>query len=159
MEEPGLTDLQNHIASIGDYRSSLQFARTFLPTLFTEERLDWLGTWDFGQGHVPAEDFVFFSDLSLEMSRTQEAMKPCGHPHWLNEGYRLQLSQCLPAAAPIFDAVINFAQTVARDADGRRSSKGGWVYAHLDAADSWRTSADAILAAYRDVVEGSPQSH
>tara|TARA_Y100000815_G_scaffold100560_1_gene89281 strand:- start:4133 stop:4630 length:498 start_codon:yes stop_codon:yes gene_type:complete len=161
-----IADGQDSAASYADYAQSLQFARSFLPTLISQQHLDWLATWDYALGYVPAKYFNLFSELSSQMARAQEGVKDSHLRHWLNEGNRLQLSQCLPAAAPIFDAVKSFAHAVVADTVSRRMPDGELIYEHGHAQEgavaritnNWQTQAEDILAAYRAVVDGASQN-
>ncbi|TBW32297.1 hypothetical protein E0E54_19635 [Azotobacter chroococcum] len=151
--------------SLADYSQSLQFARMFLPTLISQEHLNWLATWDYTLGYVPAKYFDLFADLNIELDRTRHAIKD---PHlriWLNEGYRLQLSKCLPAADPIFKAIESFAQAVGGETVSVCMPDGGLAYGHAHVgtaaqiAHNWKFHAEALLAAYREVVEGTSPSY
>ena len=151
--------------TLADYSQSLQFARTFLPTLISQEHLDWLATWDYSLGYVPAKYFDLFADLNIELDRTHHAIKSSGLRIWLNEGYRLQLLKCLPAAAPIFSAIESFAQAVGSETGSVRMPDGGLAYGHAYAgatariANNWKTHAEALLAAYREIVQGASPSY
>jgi len=137
------------------------YARQFLPTLISKEHLDWLATWDFAKGFVPAKYFDLFSDLLIELDRTTHGIRRPGLRHWLNEDYRLQLSQCLPAAVPLFEAIQSFAQAVNSETVPMRMSDGNPGYGHGQSQGAagritrnWKTHAQAVLTAYREIVDG-----
>lgn len=152
--------------SSADYVQSLVYARRFLPTLISQEHLNWLATWDYTLGYVPAKYFDLFSELLIELDRTNHGIRSAALRHWLNEGYRLQLSQCLPAAAPIFETLQSFAQAVNSETVYMRMSDGSTAYGHGQShgaatriALNWKTHAQAFLTAYREIVDGATLNH
>ncbi|WP_455809755.1 hypothetical protein [Pseudomonas koreensis] len=151
--------------SRADYVQSLAYAREFLPTLISRQHLDWLATWDFTKGYVPARFFDLFADLFIEIVRTNRAIGTAGLRHWLNEGYRLQLSRCLPAAEPVFEAIesfaaaVNGATTSIRMPDGSTGYGHGWPVGTAERiTKNWKTHAQGLLTAYQEIVEGAVQN-
>ncbi|MBG6704314.1 hypothetical protein I5I84_00530 [Pseudomonas aeruginosa] len=157
----------SEVPSLTDYSRSLQSAREFLPNLITQQHLNWLATWNFSVGYVPAAYFDLFYDLNIEVDRTQHAITSEGLRHWLNEGNRLRLSQCLPAAASLFKAIQDFAQAVSSETVSVRLPDGnagyGHCHYHAGAAaritHSWKTHAEALLATYQNIVAGTSPNY
>jgi hypothetical protein len=151
--------------SLADYSQSLKFARTFLPTLISQEHLNWLATWNYTLGYVPAKYFDLFSDLNRELGPMKNGIEHAALRYLLSEGNRLHLSQCLPAAASIFDAITNFAEAVSFRTRSMRMPDGSVVYDndHRSAAagieHNWKTHAEALLTAYGEVVDGVSPNH
>ncbi|BAL95235.1 hypothetical protein [Rubrivivax gelatinosus] len=148
-----------------DCADSLLHARRVMPQLISQAHLSWLDSWDFKLGYVPLEVFELFHCLSIEMDRVLAvAANPCLH-EWLREGNRAQLFKCLPAANDLFLRVIEFARAVVDESVSEILS-GRLVLAHGHSDDrakqrvasKWECSAQQLLLAYREVVDGSPQS-
>jgi len=148
-----------------DYTDSLLHARRVVPQLISQEHLKWLESWDFGLGYVPLDIFDLFHRLSIEMSRVLTVAANPDLQEWLREGNRAQLFKCLPAANDLFLRMIEFARTVVsesvtEDRLGSRVLAHGHSddYAKQRIASAWRRSAQALLHAYREVVEGAAHS-
>ena len=148
-----------------DYTDSLLHARRVVPQLISQEHLKWLESWDFGLGYVPLDIFDLFHRLSIEMSRVLTVAANPDLQEWLRERNRAQLFKCLPAANDLFLRMIEFARTVVsesvtEDRLGSRVLAHGHSddYAKQRIASAWRRSAQALLHAYREVVEGAAHS-
>lgn len=148
-----------------DYTDSLLHARRVMPQLISQAHLKWLESWDFGLGYVPFDIFDLFHCLSIEMNRVLTVAARPDLQEWLLEGKRAQLFKCLPAANDLFQQMIEFAgavvsESVTVDHLGSRVLAHGHSddYAKQRIASAWRCSAQALLLAYRKVVEGAPQS-
>ncbi len=152
--------------SLADYTQSLSHSRSFLPTAIPPEYVEWLSRWDYTQGYVPAQYFDLFHSLCIEIDRMRNAVARSDLREWLNEGNRLQLAMCLPAATALFQAIQDFAQAVVRETVSEMMRDGSLVYAHGHddpAAASritfnWKLCAEALVHAYRSVVEGASSS-
>lgn len=148
-----------------DYTKSLMYAREYLPKLVSSEHLAWLSSWNFNLGFVPAKYFDLFAEISIELNRTQLAMKHEILQSWLNEGDRVHLGQCYPAASPLFDAIGRFAQSVTGETVSGNLPDGSLCYGHYHddpsasarIAHAWKRNADALVAAYKAVIGGEPQ--
>lgn len=149
-------------SSFSNYARSLDFARTSLPSMISQEHLDWLAEWDYTLGYVPAKFFDLFVELDMEIERTRRAIKGNNLREFLMVGYRLQLSQCLPAADPVFEAIEIFAQAIRCETISEQLPDGSLIYkcGYADAlvpariTYNWKIHADAILVAYRQIVYG-----
>ena len=161
-----LSSVQQGVVSRQDFTQSLLFARGYLPTLVSQDHLQWLTTWDFNLGYVPAMYFDLFATLSIELVRTRAGLEHAGLRTWLNEGYRIQLSQCLPAAEPVFEAIEQFTMSVTGETVTGTLSDGSIVYGHFHSdisaasriARTWKSNSEALVTSYREIIEGAPQA-
>lgn len=148
-----------------EYADSLLYARNLIPQLISPSHIAWLESWDFGLGYVRDADFDPIAKLRFEMHRVLEAQAHVGLKDWLCEGRRAELVKCLPAANLLFLRVIEFAHAVVSEAStGERSGIRVLEHGHSDPSahsritSSWRLSAQNLVQAYRQVIEGAPQS-
>jgi hypothetical protein len=151
--------------SFEDHQRSLAYAREFIPSLITPAHIDWLEQWDFNQIFVPARYFNVFYDLRIDIDRIEKARQFGGLRDWINEGRRLQLSQCLPAAASLFDAIDAFVAVVVNETIGATTQNGEEIHT-LDAVNinaapritgEWRNAAKNVHRLYLDLVHGLRQ--
>lgn len=148
-----------------EYTDSLLHARSLIPQLISPSHIAWLESWDYGLGYVRDDDFDLFAKLRFEMDRVLEVQAKPGLNDWLCEGRRAELFKCLPAANLLFLRVIEFAHAVVSEAStGERSGIRVLEHGHSDPSahsritSSWRLSAQNLVQAYRQVIEGAPQS-
>jgi len=148
-----------------EYADSLLYARNLIPQLISPSQIAWLESWDFGLGYVHDDDFDPLAKLRFELHRVLEAQAHIGLKDWLCEGRRAELVKCLPAANLLFLRVIEFAHAVVSEAStAERSGIQVLAHGHSDPGahsritSSWRQSAQNLVQAYRQVVEGAPQS-
>lgn len=148
-----------------EYAESLLYARGLFPQLISQSDIAWLESWDFELGYVHDDDFDPFAKLRFELFRVLEAQAHIGLKDWLCEGRRAELVKCLPAANILFLRVIEFAHAVVSEAStAERSGIRVLEHGHSDPGahsritSSWRRSAQNLVQAYRQVVEGAPQS-
>lgn len=150
--------------NLTEFNESLFHTRRCMPLLISKAHLEWLESWDFRRGFVPQDVFDPIHLLSIDMDRVLTVQEHSAWPHWLVEGPRADLFKCLPAAKPLFQAVIAFQRGVVSEAstydlEGKTVLAHGHddPSAHERITSGWRQLAQGLLQQYRHLVEGASQ--
>lgn len=117
-----------------EYLKSATAMREHMGRWIMPKNLTWLETWDFSQGFVREVDFDPFDRLYFEYLRTNDAVN-LRIWHWLNEGDRQLIAECLPAARGVFEALCEFRKAVIAQTSTQGDVGSGQLI--LDGLDPW----------------------
>lgn len=142
--------------------ASIQAMKDNIPRWLDINSINWLDTWDFSCGFVKESDFQRFFDLWLEYDRTNTALNSNSLMSWINEGDRIYISKCLPAANDFFVALTEFKKSISDHIIAAHSPAHGSILTldglhqsqRAQIISSWRSSAANLSLLYKKDILG-----